>query len=200
VFAADDVVHGNDLWTSNGTTAGTMLLADVAPDLISSSPTGFQRAGLDLYFVADDYAHGQELWRVPLAQLEVPLVDSIAPGCAPIGGPTPRLSALGLPVLGNPAFGLRLEDAAPIAFVLTAFQFTPVPAVPLLGCTIATSTPAVLLADVTDNTGTQTTTFAIPPSAGLLGLVLIEQDVVFDANGPQGVITASNALRTMIGQ
>jgi hypothetical protein len=53
---------------------------------------------------------------------------------------------------------------------------------------------------VTDNTGTQTTTFAIPPSAGLLGLVLIEQDVVFDANGPQGVITASNALRTMIGQ
>ncbi|HEU4418667.1 MAG TPA: ELWxxDGT repeat protein, partial [Planctomycetota bacterium] len=199
VFGANDSVHGVDLWTSDGTPNGTTLLADIAPEILDSNPSGFVRIGTDLFFVADDYAHGPELWRLPLAQLQVPLVETIAPGCPPVGGAVPRLSAVGLPVLGNPSFGLRLEDAPPFAIVLTAFDVVAQP-IPVAGCTLAFANPFLLLVGISDGSGVQTTSFSIPFASSLLGLILLEQDVVFDANGPAGLFTMSNALRTMIGR
>jgi ELWxxDGT repeat protein len=199
VFAANDTVHGVDLWTSDGTTNGTALLADIAPEVINSNPSGFVRIGTDLFFVADDYVHGAELWRLPLAQLEVPLVDTVGPGCAPVGGEAPRMSAIGLPVLGNPSFDLRLEGALPNTFVLTAFGDVVQPT-PVAGCMLAFANPFILLLGISDAAGVQTTSFSIPVANSLLGLILLEQDVVFDASGPAGLFTMSNALRTMIGR
>ncbi len=198
VFGADDGVRGVEPWISDGTTNGTTLLADLAPDVIGSNPSGYTRVGTDLYFVADDYQHGPELWRLPLAQLQVPLVDTIAAGCAPIGGQGPRLAALGLPVLGNPSFGLRVEGAPPTTFVVTAFDTTPLPVV-FAGCTLAFANPLVIVVGASDAAGVQTTSFGIPAATSLLGVILLAQDLVVDANGPGGWFTLSNALRTMIG-
>jgi ELWxxDGT repeat protein len=66
VFAASDGVHGLEPWISDGTEAGTRMLADLAPGAYSSNPRLFTRQGQDLYFVANDGTTGSELWRVRL--------------------------------------------------------------------------------------------------------------------------------------
>jgi ELWxxDGT repeat protein len=66
VFAADDSTHGNELWRSDGTEAGTYMVDDIAPGPSSSAPSNFLRVGNLLYFAADDGVTGRELWAIPL--------------------------------------------------------------------------------------------------------------------------------------
>jgi len=66
VFAADDGVSGEELWASDGTVDGTILMQNIAAGAASSSPSRFMRAGSRLYFVADDHQTGAELWALPL--------------------------------------------------------------------------------------------------------------------------------------
>jgi ELWxxDGT repeat protein len=62
-FSAMDGVHGRELWRSDGTVAGTTLVADLAPGFASGAPRSSLVAwGGRLYFAADDGVHGQELW------------------------------------------------------------------------------------------------------------------------------------------
>ncbi len=65
--AANDQVHGSELWQSDGTAAGTHLVQDIQPGAASSSPNALAVAGNQLYFGADDGLHGDELWVYPLA-------------------------------------------------------------------------------------------------------------------------------------
>jgi ELWxxDGT repeat protein len=51
-----------ELWTSDGTTDGTLEAADIDPDG-SSMPASFTRLGDTVYFTASDGVHGRELWR-----------------------------------------------------------------------------------------------------------------------------------------
>ena len=62
VFAADDGTRGNELWTSDGTTAGTTILKDIHPSA-SSNPSHLTVVGRFVYFFADDGTSGRELWR-----------------------------------------------------------------------------------------------------------------------------------------
>lgn len=63
-FTATEGVHGYELWQSDGTAAGTLLLADINPGPASSEPRDFIVVGNALYFTADDGIHGRELWRL----------------------------------------------------------------------------------------------------------------------------------------
>jgi len=62
-FAADDGVHGLELWATDGTVLGTHLVRDIRPGLEPSRPEYFLPLGNLLVFSADDGAHGTELWR-----------------------------------------------------------------------------------------------------------------------------------------
>ncbi len=61
-FVADDGVAGLELWTSDGTSAGTVRVKDIA-SVGSSSPTALTDVSGMLYFVANDGTSGIELWR-----------------------------------------------------------------------------------------------------------------------------------------
>jgi len=67
-FAANDGSHGNELWRSDGTEAGTRLVKNIYEDdrLLSfndSNPKEFSTFNGELYFSADDGTHGRELWK-----------------------------------------------------------------------------------------------------------------------------------------
>jgi len=63
-FAANDGVHGEELWSSDGTSGGTRLVVDAFPGPRSSKPSYLVMHGGCLYFSADDGVHGAELWKL----------------------------------------------------------------------------------------------------------------------------------------
>jgi large repetitive protein len=80
LFAADDGVHGFELWTSDGTTQGTRLLKEIQPGANSSYPGGGVARGDLLLFGADDGEHGYELWRSDGTAEGTVMVADISPG------------------------------------------------------------------------------------------------------------------------
>src|SRR3954471_14079584 len=60
-FSEHDGVNGMEVWKTDGTVAGTSMVADVFPGLGSSQANGFtQAADGTIYFQADDGVHGYE--------------------------------------------------------------------------------------------------------------------------------------------
>jgi ELWxxDGT repeat protein len=62
-FTARDGVHGRELWTSDGTRAGTSLVKDITDDRRGSRAGSLTDVGGRLFFAANDGIHGRELWR-----------------------------------------------------------------------------------------------------------------------------------------
>jgi ELWxxDGT repeat protein len=61
-FTASDPVNGNELWVSDGTQAGTILLKDIYPSTGGSTPSSFAVVNGQLVFQAYDPTNGYELW------------------------------------------------------------------------------------------------------------------------------------------
>ncbi|MBD0255213.1 MAG: T9SS type A sorting domain-containing protein [Cytophagales bacterium] len=68
-FTATNGGHGEELWRSDGTAAGTFMLADLLPGPFGSSPGQFYAWNNSLYFAATDAVRGRELWRYDPAAL-----------------------------------------------------------------------------------------------------------------------------------
>lgn len=97
-FAATTDAGGSELWKSDGTSAGTVLVKDIYPGTTtdtytddqgvehtytypnSSGPTGLVTLGGKVYFSAYDPTHGRELWRTDGTPNGTQLVKDISPG------------------------------------------------------------------------------------------------------------------------
>ncbi|HXU34317.1 MAG TPA: ELWxxDGT repeat protein [Thermoanaerobaculia bacterium] len=106
LFAADDLLHGRELFATDGTKEGTRRVADLnpklmpntitdptspphAPDLVGvgSNPSDLVRAGSRAFFVADDGTTGRELWVTNGTRRGTRRVADLVPGP---GSSTPR--------------------------------------------------------------------------------------------------------------
>ena len=93
-FAANDGVNGGELWKSDGTAAGTVLVKDVEPGSGGSFIEGMTAVGAALYFQAYRADTGPELWKSDGTESGTVMVKDITPGAVgsypaeftPLGG------------------------------------------------------------------------------------------------------------------
>ena len=73
---------GEELWVTDGTTAGTRMVKDLVPAPTSSSPADFVEFAGALFFSADDGRSGRELWRSDGTRPGTARVKDLAVGAA----------------------------------------------------------------------------------------------------------------------
>jgi ELWxxDGT repeat protein len=90
LFTNDDQIHGNELWRSDGTSGGTMLLKDINPgsadyayhdDPRAPDPPRVTVSGTT-FFAAQDPIHGTELWKTRNTPDNTSLAVDLNPGPA----------------------------------------------------------------------------------------------------------------------
>lgn len=93
VFFTADGAMGRELWKSDGTAAGTVIVKDIRPGSESSNPVGLTAVGNTLFFLADDGVTGRELWRSDGTAEGTVLVADIRQGS--VGSAAESLTAVG---------------------------------------------------------------------------------------------------------
>lgn len=81
-FAANDGSTGRELWVTDGTSGGTVLVKDIQPGIAGSFPQNFVAMGDRMYFLASDGVHGLEWWVTDGTESGTHLVTDIYPGAA----------------------------------------------------------------------------------------------------------------------
>jgi ELWxxDGT repeat protein len=92
-FSAFDPRYGRELWRSNGTPAGTVLLKDIIAGATGSGPADLAVVNNTLYFTADDGQRGRELWKSDGTSSGTVRVKDISPGA--LGSNPAHLTAVG---------------------------------------------------------------------------------------------------------
>lgn len=116
LFPAFDGTHGMELWESDGTESGTILLKDIRPGRMSGLdweyPVPLMAVNGTLFFEADDGTHGYELWAYDPGICSPPTVATLS---SPVDGsstyqakPTFQWSA----VPGADEYRIRVVEAA----------------------------------------------------------------------------------------
>ena len=90
-FASSDATHGTELWKTDGTVAGTVMVKDINPGVAGSNPFQLTNVGGTLYFVAQDGGGGADLWKTDGTASGTVLVKNLVGGD---GRDTPTLHQL----------------------------------------------------------------------------------------------------------
>jgi ELWxxDGT repeat protein len=81
-FRASNGINGYELWKSDGTDAGTVLVKDIRSGLSTSSPRHLTNVNGTLFFSANNGTNGQELWKSNGTDAGTVLVKDIRSGTA----------------------------------------------------------------------------------------------------------------------
>ena len=81
-FAANDPANGRELWKSDGTPAGTVMVKDIYPGVTGSGPSNLTGMNGAVYFQANDGSYGWELWKSDGTVTGTVLVKDVNPGPA----------------------------------------------------------------------------------------------------------------------
>ena len=76
-FTASDGTNGLELWKSDGTTSGTVMVKDINPGRFDSRPLAITNVNGTVYFSADDGVWGRELWKTDGTDEGTELVKNI---------------------------------------------------------------------------------------------------------------------------
>ena len=98
-FRADDGTNGEELWKSDGTASGTVMVKDINSGSSGSYPSGLTAVGNTLYFTADDGTNGEELWKSDGTASGTVMVKDIYSG---IGDSGPTSQPLVTPYFSTP--------------------------------------------------------------------------------------------------
>jgi ELWxxDGT repeat protein len=79
-FLADDGQHGEELWASDGTAAGTYLVKDIARGQMDSKCRILTAGEQFLWLTCQDWVHDKELWRSDGTAAGTVMVDDLYPG------------------------------------------------------------------------------------------------------------------------
>lgn len=77
-FVANDGIHGKELWITDGTENGTVMVKDINPDG-DSKPSQLTYLGNTLYFSANNGTYGRELWKSDGTESGTTLVLDVNP-------------------------------------------------------------------------------------------------------------------------
>ena len=89
-FSAQNPAAGTELWRTDGTDAGTVLVKDIQPGPTGSNPSQLLEFGGKVFFQADDGVNGRELWTSDGTEAGTQMVIDIAPsGSSSPGGFVP---------------------------------------------------------------------------------------------------------------
>ncbi|MFY9342758.1 MAG: hypothetical protein WAT39_09730 [Planctomycetota bacterium] len=126
LLAIQTTAFGKEMWVTDGTSAGTQLVADIWPGPGSSqiTPGGFwsglgRVCGSAFVWIADDGVHGREPWILPLPGARTPL-QRYGARRFDVGDPvlgstwTLRCAGLGASDLGVVGLGLPLGACLPL--------------------------------------------------------------------------------------
>ena len=122
LFTATSREHGSELWTTDGTAAGTTLLKDIQPGPIGSQPRLLARVGQRVLLTAGNIALGEEVWvtdgtpegTIPLGDFAAGRIGS-APGNPIVIDGVVHFSAR----VGTPASPSSPADTLPFRLVST---------------------------------------------------------------------------------
>ncbi len=78
-FSAGEITNGVELWKSDGTEAGTVLVKDISAGSGNSFPQALTNVGGTLFFSAGDGSNGIELWKSDGTTAGTVLVKDIRP-------------------------------------------------------------------------------------------------------------------------
>ena len=84
IFVATSGAEGQELWKTDGTPGGTVLVKDIRPGNVGSNPVILGVVGTTAFLTANDGVHGAELWKTDGTAAGTVLVKDIFPG--PEGG------------------------------------------------------------------------------------------------------------------
>lgn len=189
LFAAPDGAFGVELWSSDGTPAGTQLLADLHEGPASGFPTGIHRVGGRVVFAADDGVHGAELHSILLSDLGAWAAEPYGQGCEA------ELRASGMAVLGE-ELDLDVESSASSPGV-TLVSLAPTWIDLGAGCSLYAWPPVLQLPLFTDANGEGQLPLVLPTSPELAGVGVFFQTVV-QGPAPLFPLAFSNGLELQL--